>query len=120
MTLIEPGKQAKVFDIGEDRVVRDERNVEPDGCRGYPTVGFVGFLSQAVSGLDAPGTQCGVDLGEARSRPYGVGLVKFVLQLLEPRLTSSGQFGAEAQFSDGDKRDDGWSAVAERTVSGGQ
>lgn len=87
---IELSKQAKGLDVGEDRVVRDERNVEPDGCRRHPAVGFMVLLPEAVPGLDAPGTHCGIDLGEARPWPYGVGLFKVVLQLLEPGSTPSG------------------------------
>ena len=35
---VECREQAEILDVGEDRIVSNERNAEPDRRRGYPAV----------------------------------------------------------------------------------
>jgi hypothetical protein len=68
--LTEPRQQFEVLHVRKDGVVRHERNLQPDCRRGYPTIGLMLLLAQAVPGSDTPGTKRGICLCQVRSWPH--------------------------------------------------
>src|ERR1700689_5208741 len=90
---VDLGQQFEILHVGEDRVVRDERNLEPDCCRGHPAVRLMLLLSQAVASPDTPGTERGIHLRQVRPRPYDLRPGNFVLQPPEPLRAPAGQPG---------------------------
>lgn len=71
-----------VSSVGEDRVMGDERNAEPDGGRRHPAVGLMLLLPEAVSVLDAPGAEFGVALDQRLAWPDDLGSGDLLVKLV--------------------------------------
>jgi hypothetical protein len=78
--LAKPCQQFEVFDVGEDPIVGDQRDLKPHRCRRHPAIRLMFFVAQAMSRPDAPGTERGVHIGEMGPRPDDLGPANLVLQ----------------------------------------
>ena len=92
------GEQVEAPDVGEDRVMRDQGNVQPDRCGRHPPVRLVLLLAQAVPVLDAPCAERRVSAGQVRPRPDGFCSLQLALKPAQPSWPSCGEPGSEAEF----------------------
>jgi hypothetical protein len=86
-------EQGKAVHVGEDPVMCDKGNTQPDCRGGHPSVGLMILAAQAVPVLGAPRTHGGIGLGEIRTRPDGAGPGEFVVQANKPGRAPACQLG---------------------------
>ena len=115
--LTEPRQQFQALHVCEDRIVRHERNLQPDCRRGHPTIRLMFLLAQAVPSSDTPGTKRGICLRQVRSWPHDFCPGYLTLQAPEPVRAPAGQPGTILKFGDGDEGDDRWSAFEDGPVA---
>lgn len=78
-TLGEPGQHLQPVDAGEDHVVCDEGNSEPDCRSSNPAVCLVFLLAQTMSHPDAPRTERDVAFSQLRTGPDGLYAAELVI-----------------------------------------
>jgi hypothetical protein len=115
--LTEPRQQVEVLHVREDGVVRDERNLQPDCRRGYPTIRLMLLLAQAVPGPDTPGTKRGICLRQVRSWPHDLCPGYLALQAPESVRAPTSQPGPILKFGNGNEGDDRWPTFEYRPVT---
>src|SRR5580692_8709899 len=109
-------QEFEILHIGEDAIVRHERRPEPDGCRRHPSVGFMVFLAQAMSGPDTPCAERGISLSKSWSRPDDLCSRYLILQPPEPFRAPRSQPRAITKLGDGDERNDSRPTLKDRAI----
>jgi len=115
--LTEPRQQVEVLHVREDGVVRDERNLQPDCRRGYPTIRLMLLLAQAVP-------RSGHTKYEARHMPASGSVLAtrslpgyLALQAPESVRAPTSQPGPILKFGNGNEGDDRWPTFEYRPVT---
>jgi hypothetical protein len=77
-------QEFEIFHVGEDAVVRHERNLEPDRGGGHPAIRLMLLLAQAVPGPDTPCPERRICLDKVWPRPHDLCPCNLVIQPSEP------------------------------------
>src|ERR1035441_3477634 len=93
-------QEFEIFHVGEDAVVRHERNLEPDRGGGHPAIRLMLLLAQTVPGPDTPCPERRICLDEVWPRPHDLCPCNLVIQPSEPPRPPPSQPGAVTKLGE--------------------